>query len=449
MLIQLVDTAGALERELEWLGQVIAARYAISFNAQPAWKSVEEVEPPDVGDDHSFYPQLVRDESLSFAERLILILSLAPALRPALLDPLLVKNPDTDKPFTEFGGMHGPTHNGLIPTVQTALYLLAGDELKDRHRYLPLFAQDHLFFTRDLVRIGSVSADEPYLSGSLTASPDLISRALTGAKRKTNYSPDFPAREVTTTMTWDDLVLDASVLKQVNEIMTWLKYSPILMKDWGMERKIKPGYRCLFHGPPGTGKTLTATLMGKVTGKKVYQIDLSLIVSKYIGETEKNLSRVFDAAQNKDWILFFDEADALFGKRTKVSDSHDRYANQEVSYLLQRVEDYHGLVILATNLKSNIDDAFLRRFQTVVQFYLPSAAERLELWKACLPDEITLGEDVNLRQIAAKYEISGGSIINIVQYCALQALSKNNLTLTAADLVAGIRRELSKEGKTI
>ena len=135
-----------------------------------------------------------------------------------------------------------------------------------------------------------------------------------------------------------------------------------------MKKVLKPGFKALFHGLPGTGKTLTAMLIGKKTGLDIYRVDLSQMVSKYIGETEKNLAKVFDKAEHKNWILFFDEGDALFGKRTNTKDAHDRYANQQVSYLLQRIEEYDGLVILATNLKNNIDDAFLRRFQSIIHF---------------------------------------------------------------------------------
>lgn len=144
-------------------------------------------------------------------------------------------------------------------------------------------------------------------------------------------------------------------MAEIKEIETWLKYNDRLLEIWNLKGKIKPGYRVLFHGPPGTGKTLTACLLGKYTNRNVYRIDLSVVVSKYIGETEKNLSRLFDKADKKEWILFFDEADALFGKRTNVSDSHDKYANQEVSYLLQRIESHEGLIILASNMKSNLD----------------------------------------------------------------------------------------------
>lgn len=137
----------------------------------------------------------------------------------------------------------------------------------------------------------------------------------------------------------------------------------------------------MFSGPPGTGKTLTAALLGKSTGRDVYRVDLSMVVSKYIGETEKNLSRVFDAASYKEWILFFDEGDALFGKRTEASSSNDRHANQLTGYLLQKIEDFPGTVIVATNLKSNMDEAFTRRFQNMVHFTIPGPEERLQLWK--------------------------------------------------------------------
>jgi SpoVK/Ycf46/Vps4 family AAA+-type ATPase len=173
---------------------------------------------------------------------------------------------------------------------------------------------------------------------------------------------NFPAQRITTEMEWKDLVLNEQTLAQIEELHAWINHSSTLLYDWGMKRQFKLGYRVLFYGPPGTGKTLTASLLGKYTGKDVYKIDLSMVVSKFIGETEKNLSSLFTKAESKDWILFFDEADALFSKRTNVRDAHDKYAHQEVSYLLQRVENYDGLVILSSNLKSNIDDAFIRRF---------------------------------------------------------------------------------------
>ena len=177
---------------------------------------------------------------------------------------------------------------------------------------------------------------------------------------------------LTTSQSWSDLPLTEDTIKQVEQIKAWVRQS-LLINHESAEKKLKPGYRSLFYGPQGSGKKLMAALIGKEFDKPVYKIDLSEMVSKYIGETEKSLDVIFDGAEGKEWILFFDEADALFGKRTSVKDSHDKYSNQEVSYLLQRIEDYHGLIILTTNMKNNIDDAFIRRFNSVIYFPPPVA----------------------------------------------------------------------------
>jgi SpoVK/Ycf46/Vps4 family AAA+-type ATPase len=212
-----------------------------------------------------------------------------------------------------------------------------------------------------------------------------------------------------------------------------------------MSKKIKGGYRALFYGPPGTGKTLTASLLGKEFGKDVYRIDLSQIVSKYIGETEKNLEKIFIKAEHKDWILFFDEADALFGKRSNVQSAHDKYANQEVSYLLQRVEDFPGLIILASNYKTNIDNAFVRRFNAIIHFPMPGHQERFELWNNSKPLQAAFENDTDIWNIAVKYELSGSAIMNIIHYASLQALNKKTNILSRETLLEGIKREYEKE----
>lgn len=270
---------------------------------------------------------------------------------------------------------------------------------------------------------------------------------ITGVFGRPDYSPDFPAKLSTTKMIWDDLVLHPFTAEQIEDIKRWLHYHHILEADPNLSRKISVGFRILFYGSPGTGKTLTATLMGKEFKREVYRIDLSQIVSKYIGETEKNLSKIFDRAQNKDWILFFDEADALFGKRTSVQSAHDKYANQETAFLLQRIEDFPGLIILASNFKSNIDEAFLRRFHAIIHFPMPNAQERLKLWEQSLPGAIQYNEELQLAKLAADYEISGAAIINVMQYACLRALARENKTLHHQDLLEGIKREIRKKDK--
>ena len=288
---------------------------------------------------------------------------------------------------------------------------------------------------------------EPYLSGALVASAELIDQLCTGFHRKPDFSQHFPAKLITTPLGWDDLVLAPETRSEVDTLIGWMRHARTLMDAWGLARTLKPGYRSLFFGPPGTGKTLTATLIGQATGADVYRIDLSMMVSKYIGETEKNLARVFDQAENREWILFFDEADALFGKRTSTSSAHDRYANQEVSYLLQRVEDFPGHVILATNLKHNLDDAFARRFQSLVHFPMPDAEQRLQLWQGMLAPE-RLDDDVDLPALAEHHELSGGAIANVVRYGAICAAQRGSERVTAHDLLRGVVRELRKEGRT-
>jgi SpoVK/Ycf46/Vps4 family AAA+-type ATPase len=182
---------------------------------------------------------------------------------------------------------------------------------------------------------------------------------------------------------------------------------------------------------------------------RVAVIGLSEVVSKYIGETEKNLARLFDKAENKDWILFFDEADALFGKRTDIRDAHDKYANQEVSYLLQRVETHGGLVILATNRRGNIDDAFLRRFQAAIQFPMPGVDERERLWRSALPAPLAIADDIDWPDVAARFELTGASIVNVAQFCAVEALANGTHKVELVALETAILREFVKEGKVV
>jgi SpoVK/Ycf46/Vps4 family AAA+-type ATPase len=287
------------------------------------------------------------------------------------------------------------------------------------------------------------------MSGRLVLEPEVVELLTLGTVSKPRFSADFPAEYIDTLMDWDDLVLHPKTRQQIREIHNWITHSETLRHAWGMRKKIKPGYRALFYGPPGTGKTLTATLLGKQTGKDVFRIDLSRVVSKYIGETEKNLSKLFDKAENKNWILFFDEADALFGKRTDIHDAHDKYANQEIAYLLQRIENYNGLVILASNQRGNIDEAFTRRFQAMVNFPMPNVAERQELWQKTMPPQIDLAADIDWRQVAARYELSGAGILNVTHFCAIEILADQSPCLDLKRLEAAIRREYIKEGKVV
>ena len=382
-------------------------------------------------------------------EWIVLMLAMVPHIQPSFFESIIAEHLPNGGDFPEFGGVKGTNHRGILPTGETVQFIIGGDRLERRLAVQSLFDEQHFFYQNDIIWLESVKEGEPFMSGRIILSPEWVNFLLTGTEIKPKFSPDFPAKLVITKMVWDDLVLHPFTTEQIEDVKRWFRFHHILDTDPNLSRKINIGYRVLFHGPPGTGKTLTAALMGKEFEKDVYRVDLSQIVSKYIGETEKNLGKIFDRAEHKDWILFFDEADALFGKRTNVQSSHDKYANQEVAFLLQRVEDFSGLLILASNYKSNMDEAFLRRFHSIVHFPMPNAQERLKLWKQSLPVSIKHHARLDLMQLAETYEISGASIINIVQYASLNALSREDKMLYQEDLLNGIKRELRKEEKSI
>ena len=343
-----IANADVLQKEILWLFQVIDTRIKLYFQHDSTYKSIAEIKPPELTG-NSVYEETIRKFNFSVEERIILLTALAPHICPQLMDVFFVKNDTYNRSFTEFGGVKGQKHSGFLPTGETVIFVLCGNDLYKRFKVTQLFDSTHFFAKHKMVLLDHEgSGGEPQLSGLLSITKEYLTYFTSGAAFEPKFNNEFPAQKISTVLDWEDLVLDDAVFDEIHEILSWIKNQQTLMDDWGLRKLVKPGYRSLFYGPPGTGKSLTASLLGKSANMDVYRIDLSKVVSKYIGETEKNLSNIFDMAENKDWILFFDEADALFGKRTSASDSKDRYANQEVAYLLQRIEDFPGIVILAT-----------------------------------------------------------------------------------------------------
>lgn len=440
-----------LERELNWLAQVIDARFKLYFQLETEWKSIRDLKPPrwEKGSTPSEYRKLVEQNGFGYEERIIFITALVPHLRPQLLDIFYTRNSNFDRSYTEFGGQTGKSHGGFLPTGETLLFVLAGEDLALRQQVLQLLGKQAPLSQLDLIQLKAVEAGEPALSGVIQPGRDILQLLTTGSVKEPTPGAFFPAQRISTKLEWEDLVLQTHILEEIEEVRTWIDHQAELMSDWGIAKMLKPGYRALFYGPPGTGKTLTATLLGKVTGLDVYRVDLSMVVSKYIGETEKNLAQVFDQAERKNWILFFDEADALFGKRTSTSSSNDRYANQETAYLLQRVEDYPGVAILASNLRNNLDDAFSRRFQSMVYFPMPRPEERYRLWEKAFSGKCRAGPDLDLISLSREHELAGGAIINVLRTCVLGAVRDGKTEVSKADVLHGVRKELRKENKTI
>lgn len=447
---KLEANALSLEREIKWFSDVLSARFNAYFaqaGAQP--EDIRSHAPPDLAKDPSEFARIVQECGMGFDERIVLILTLIPHIRPQALDLFFTSNKNIERGFTEFGGWKGKSHGGMLPTCETAAFILAGDDLKRRFEVAQLFEPTHFFVRRNIIRIEPQSNGEPFFGSALIMETDYLNRFTTGQHHKPDYSAGFPAKLIETQLEWSDLVVTPEVMDEIEHVKSWMKSGPELMRRWGLEKTVKPGFRTLFYGPPGTGKTLTATLLGKSAGVDVYRIDLSMVVSKYIGETEKNLANVFDQAQNKNWILFFDEADALFGKRSEESSANDRHANQEIAYLLQRVEDFPGMVILATNLKGNIDEAFARRFQTSIYFPMPDVLQRRRLWEHLFPVPDVLDESIDLDMLAEKYELSGGALTNVARYAAIRASRMQRNKIIFDDLDRAIKKEFMKEGRTL
>jgi SpoVK/Ycf46/Vps4 family AAA+-type ATPase len=268
-----------------------------------------------------------------------------------------------------------------------------------------------------------------------------------GARAQDVVGLERLARRVEPEATWEDLILPPEIVDRLREIAERLPNREYVLGKWGFKTSSRwRGISCLFSGDSGTGKTLAGEVIARVLGLDLYVIDLSAVVSKYVGETEKNLRKVFDAAQDTNAILLFDEADALFGKRSEVKDSHDRWANIEVAYLLQRIEAFDGLAILTTNLGGNLDPAFARRLTAVVHFPQPDAGQRSRLWQRHLGRAMPLADDIDLEFLSEAFPITGGNIRNVVVSGAFLAASDKR-AITMSDLIRGLQREYEKLGR--
>ena len=269
------------------------------------------------------------------------------------------------------------------------------------------------------------------------------------ARARSSHNLGRFARKIELKYEWNDLVLPSDQLSQLGEICSRYRHQHVVYGNWGFGRKLSlgRGLNALFSGHPGTGKTMAAEVIANELLLDLYKIDLSQVVSKYIGETEKSLNSIFQEAQASNAILFFDEADALFGKRTEVKDSHDRYANIEVSYLLQKMEEYDGIAILATNLRKNIDEAFLRRMQFIIEFPFPDEEERRRIWEVVFPREAPIAGDVDFSQLARTIRLAGGNLKNIGLAAAFYAASDGGV-IRQQHVTSAVRREYQKLGQS-
>ena len=298
-----------ITKHLDFLKKVIQQQGKQYSQQEAEVESIYQIPVPAIEGETSYFERILQrlaigqSEDSIFCSRIILTLALAPHIRPQFLDMLAV--PDLEGGNSRnMGGLKWPSSNAFIPTVQTALFLLSENDLQRRFKLMEVFHSKHAFFQENVLELAYPTGSSNFLEQRLSVTKEFLYKALLNKPYIPDQGSDFPAKEISTKQDWEDLVLPEKTILQLEELMLWVAHNETLMEDPHLGKKLKPGYRVLLHGPPGTGKTLTASLLGKTLGKQVFRIDLSMVVSKYIGETEKNLSKLFDTAENKDWILF-------------------------------------------------------------------------------------------------------------------------------------------------
>jgi SpoVK/Ycf46/Vps4 family AAA+-type ATPase len=321
------------------------------------------------------------------------------------------------------GSLNGDAPEGFDPAVATIAFRLAPEQIDRAAR---------------AARRTATAAGRPMTIADVSA----------GARAQNAAGLERLARRIVPTVGWDDLVLPPVVEAQLRELTARARHRDRVVGQWHMGTKGARGLgvTALFAGDSGTGKTMSAEVVAGDLGFDVYVIDLSTVVDKYIGETEKNLDRIFTEADRVNGVLLFDEADALFGKRSEVKDARDRYANVEVAYLLQRMERFDGLAILTTNLRANVDEAFVRRLDAIVDFPMPEEEHRRQLWQRNLSSELPRADDIDLDFLARQFRISGGNIRNVCVTAAYLAAAEDR-PVCMADLVRATEREYRKLGR--
>ena len=389
----------------------------------------------------------VLQKNTNHEEAVVLLMALVPNVLAGFYEEIIQEVFPNGGDLPHFGGTKTEGYRSMIPTGETVQYVLALKDIQHRIRIQEYFNTEHWFFKDNILSLEDVKPDFPPMSGKVILSKEALSKLLFGVEQNPKFSSEFPAQLIATKLNWEDLIINPSTESQLEHLKLRIQYESQLKNIEELRKRTPEGVRVLFYGPSGTGKTLTASLLGKEYNMPVYRIDLSQIVSKYIGETEKNLEKIFSAAENKKWIIFFDEADALFGKRSSNNSSQDRFANQQVSYLLQRIENFNSLAILATNLKTNIDSAFLRRFNYVIHFPKPNLSERIRLWKNAIPENYLIENQEIFEKIVANYELTGAQITNAVIFAMIKTLAKNSLQISTKDILQGIKLEFEKEEK--
>ncbi|MFL5764760.1 MAG: ATP-binding protein [Bacteroidia bacterium] len=393
------------------------------------------------------YEKIVAANELSESDRVALNLAFASVFKPSLLDPFVTMLSEFSK-RSVFGGVFHQDSGKFYPTLRTALFLLTGGDDEQMSYYVSKFDNRSKLFTSGLLQTSIPEGTRNFLDHQLVFNDQFLPAILHGLPPGLDGDAGFPARRSKRTHTMKDVVLDEKTLAELEKLR---RFARNMKKLWDLPNgsKYRQNFIGIFSGDPGTGKSHTAEAIGNELSLPVYKVNFAQLVSKYIGETEKNLEKIFDRFSGHPTILFFDEAESIFSKRIEVKDSHDKHSNNEQSFLLQKIEEYNGIVILATNvqnLSQYFDKAFQRRIRQIVTFSFPESQERLLLWKNALAAPFRYEEGLP-ETLAKSYQLSGGGIYNVISEAVIEALDRDTQLITFELLEQAMMDEFKKTGR--
>ena len=423
----------ALEQLMVWVHQALENKiyHNEAEHSMPDWFE-------------STWANLVRQMNLKTEECLAIGLALIPELKPETLHILVEAQKNTDLNSKDFGGVNGSQYAGVLPTGQTLAFLLHKNISFGSIKAHQVLHPENRLTKLGVVTLKTPEKNDPFLSGVLQISEEYLHILTKDAPYVPKLSTSFPAELITTEMTWSDLVLPDKTLFQLEEIISWFKGKQNLLNNSEVKKLLRPGYRAIFHGPSGTGKTLSAQLLAKRMNLPLLKVHTPMLVSKWVGETEKNLNRLFDQASGRDWILLFDEGENLFGQRGGNS-TQDQHSNQQIGFLLQKIEQHDGLIIISSNRYASMDPAFRRRFESIVRFKEPTYEERLKLWQNIFGKVEIDDREVKFEELAEHYpDMTGGYLINVLRSAWTWAYQSDRDWIKLVDILRGIQKETQK-----
>lgn len=428
----------AIHAELNWLSQRIIALLANETSETMLLPPLHE---------RTAYANLITEHQLNDADRVMLNLAFAAVFKPSVLLPFILAVNEPNK-RVRFGGQFRKDSPKFYPTVQTGIFLLAGDDEELSTYYHCYFNSKHKLFTSNLIVPQTDRETGSFLESEIMLNEQFLATILVGTPPRLDGDSGFPAKRSQRTHTLKDVVLNETTFVELEKLK---RFARNMKELWDLpdSGKYRTNFISIFSGDPGTGKSHTAEAIGNELSLPVYKVNFAQLVSKYIGETEKNLERVFDRFSGQPSILFFDEAESIFSKRTEVKDSHDKHSNNEQSYLLQKIEEYNGIVVLATNvhnLTQFFDKAFQRRIRQIINFPFPEHNERLLLWQNALGSSFQYEEGL-VERLAKDYQFTGGGIYNVISEGILEALDRNVNTITFELLEPAMKDEFKKTGR--